>query len=295
MGILPGRPAALLTISACTPEAAAIMRDCEALALQEGEGPGTNATPREVSRSAYASGNELLCFYESADSGFRAASAFRQRVHDHGRVPIAFHVRMLLDCPGATDGTLAYAVKRKIVTARKLVRWLPAERIFATETGVQNLSDDVRNCFQPVEHTIFGSLPGEQLYCASSQQDACTRLSLAARKDDLTKLENTLHLRWRDNKLTVRPENVPITFGRGSEADIQLESDLTSRVHAQLSFQLTDFILADRSTNGTFVKIGDAEEVPLRHGQIVLRRSGVISLGSRIQAGGGNLIYFSVV
>lgn len=295
MGKLSDRPAALLTISACTPEVATIMRDCEALALQGGEIPETSASPRQVPRSAYATGNELLCFFESADSGFLAASAFRQRVHDHSRVPIAFHVRMLLDCPGITGGALCYAVKRKIVTARKLVHWLPAERVFATESGVKALSDDLRSCFQPVEHTLFGAMPGEQLYCASSQQDACTRLSIKARKDDLTKLENTLHLRWRDNRLTVRPENAPITFGRGSEADIQLESDLTSRIHARLSFQMTDFILADQSTNGTYVKMGDAEEVPLRHGQIVLRRSGVISLGSRVQAGGGNLIYFSVV
>jgi hypothetical protein len=239
-------------------------------------------------------GDELLCFFESADSGFHAAHAYRQLVLQHSRIPIAFHVRMLLDCPRTTDGTLDYAGKRNIVTTRKLVRRLPAERIFATESGVQHLSEDIRSYFRPWEQTVFGALPGEQLYCALTQQETCTRLSIATLNKDSTATDKTLHLRWREHKLTMRPESPPITFGRCGEADIQLESDLTSRIHAQLSFRLTDYILADQSSNGTYVKIGDAEEVALHHEQIVLRRTGVISLGSRIKAGRGNLVYFSI-
>ena len=291
------RRRALLTNSACTPEAAAVMRTSQDLALQGDnrfEASGAPSAPREALRSAYAAGDELLCFFESADSGFHSAHAYRQLVHEHSRIPIAFHVRMLLDCPGITDGTLGYTVKRKIVTTRRLVRRLPADRIFATAAGVQHLSEEVRSNFRPAEQTLFGTSPGEQLYCAATHEETCTRLSISTRNEDNTAPDKTLHLRWRDRKLTVRPESPPITFGRSGEADIQLESDLTSRIHAQLSFQLTDFILADQSTNGTYVKMDDAEEVPLHHEQIVLRRTGVISLGARIQAGRGNLIYFTI-
>jgi len=295
--MLNDRRRALLTISACTPEAAAIMRSSQDLALQGDNGSEANGAPdapREALRSAYAAGNELLCFFESADSGFHSAHAYRQLVHEHSRIPIAFHVRMLLDCPGISDGTLGYTVRRKIVTTRRLVRRLPADRIFATAAGVQHLSAELRSNFRPAEQTLFGTSPGEQLYCAATHEETCTRLSISTRNEDSTTPDKTLHLRWRDHKLTVRPESPPITFGRSGEADIQLESDLTSRIHAQLSFQLTDFILADQSTNGTYVKMDDAEEVPLHNEQIVLRRTGVISLGARIQAGRGNLIYFSI-
>ncbi|MGD8936839.1 MAG: FHA domain-containing protein, partial [Thiogranum sp.] len=297
MGMLNNGGTAVLTISACTPEAAAVMRTSQDLALHGNDGFEASTTPgapREASRSAYAVGDELLCFFESADSGFHSAHAYRQLVHEHSRIPIAFHIRMLLDCPGITDATLGYAVRRKIVTTRKLVRRLPADRIFATAAGVQQLSEDVRSNFRPAEQTLFGTFPGEQLYCAATHEETCTRLSISTRNEDSTTPDKMLHLRWRDHKLTVRPESPPITFGRSGEADIQLESDLTSRIHAQLSFQLTDFILADQSTNGTYVKMDDAEEVPLHHEQIVLRRTGVISLGARIQLGRGNLIYFSI-
>ena len=297
MGVPSDRYTAVLTISACTPEAAALMHSSQDLALHGSLVDATGANPSDSDQSppsTYAAGNELLCFFNSADAGFRSAYSYRQRVQDHSRIPVAFHVRMLLDCPaaGAEPG---YATKRKMVTTRQLVRRLPADRIFATESGVQRLSAAVRGSFAPAEDTLFGVLPGEALYCAAIEQDdASTRLSIAARNDNGDTQGKTLHLRWRDRKLTLRPESPPITFGRSGDADIQLVSDLTSRIHAQLSFQKTDFILSDQSTNGTFVKIGDGEEVTLHHRQIVLRDTGVISLGSRVRGGRGNLVYFSI-
>ena len=104
----------------------------------------------------------------------------------------------------------------------------------------------------------------------------------------------SLCLRWRDNTLTLLPDSPSLTIGRSDQADIQIESELASRIHARVGFHETNFLLADQSTNGTFVQIGDDDEVYLHHEQIVLRSSGVISLGQRMRGGRGKLIYFNL-
>ena len=93
---------------------------------------------------------------------------------------------------------------------------------------------------------------------------------------------------------TKSPLPPPLTIGRGDRSDIQIESELVSRIHARLGFQQTNFVLTDQSTNGTFVQIDEDEEVYLHHEQIVLRGRGVIGLGRHIRAGKGKLIYFKL-
>jgi hypothetical protein len=133
-----------------------------------------------------------------------------------------------------------------------------------------------------------------ELYQASCYDDATTLISLPSLKQEITTGSRTLHLRWRENTITLEPDSPSLTLGRGDQSDIQIESQLASRTHARLSFQQTNFILTDQSSNGTFVQIDDDEEVYLHYEQIVLRGSGMISLGRRVRGGRGKLIYFKV-
>jgi adenylate cyclase len=100
-------------------------------------------------------------------------------------------------------------------------------------------------------------------------------------------------LRWRSNQLQLDAAAPPITLGRGSAADIRIRTEYVSRTHAKVTFVQTNYVLYDESTNGTFVRIDDDEEKFIHQEQIVLRGSGVISLGRGIKTGTASLIYFT--
>jgi predicted component of type VI protein secretion system len=52
------------------------------------------------------------------------------------------------------------------------------------------------------------------------------------------------------------------------------------------------FVVSDRSTNGSWVKFGDDEELPLHRDEVRLHRSGTISLGQTIALNPDHLLYF---
>jgi class 3 adenylate cyclase/HAMP domain-containing protein len=69
----------------------------------------------------------------------------------------------------------------------------------------------------------------------------------------------------------------PITLGRGSDADIQLDDHEISRCHAQLHWDGSTYLLEDlRSSNGTFVNGELVQTTALRPGDVI--RVGNVSL-----------------
>ena len=51
-------------------------------------------------------------------------------------------------------------------------------------------------------------------------------------------------------------------------------------------------MLADRSTNATYVQFEGDEELRLHRDEVHLRRTGAVSLGQSIQAGPADVLYF---
>ena len=52
------------------------------------------------------------------------------------------------------------------------------------------------------------------------------------------------------------------------------------------------YMISDRSTNGTYVKLGEDDELRLHRDEIHLRKSGVISLGQTMALNPDHLLSF---
>ena len=52
------------------------------------------------------------------------------------------------------------------------------------------------------------------------------------------------------------------------------------------------FVLSDRSTNGTWIRLGEADELRLHRDEVHLRRSGTISLGQETALNPEFVLYF---
>lgn len=99
--------------------------------------------------------------------------------------------------------------------------------------------------------------------------------------------------------LTCRGDNVsiPVDFpnfvlGRGKECEMIVHGDLVSRHHARIEHRRGKFILIDQSTNGTFVRTMDGQDLFIRREEFALFGSGCFSLGHKIDLNEGNTILY---
>lgn len=245
-------------------------------------------------RDTWTSDDALIGAFPSVESAFDAACGAQQACREHGGDSLVAEVRMLLDRQDGViiDDAVSSPVDRARDTAKQLMKLIPPGQIFATDTVKGQLGEESRARFRLYEQGTADAGADDRLYRVTCNEETITRLAIPARYLGKSDAPPSLRLRWRENTMTVLPETPTLTIGRGEQSDIRIESDLASRIHARLEFQQSNFILTDQSTNGTFVQIDDDEEVYLHHEQIVLRGSGVISLGRLIRAGSGIFIYF---
>jgi class 3 adenylate cyclase len=101
-----------------------------------------------------------------------------------------------------------------------------------------------------------------------------------------------LTLRHRGRLIELTETSEPFMMGREPGNHLVVEADWVSRTHAQIEFRRGHFMIADRSTNATYVCIGEDPELRLHRDEIHLRKSGSISMGQAGTANTLDLIHF---
>ncbi|MBI3370154.1 MAG: adenylate/guanylate cyclase domain-containing protein [Betaproteobacteria bacterium] len=95
----------------------------------------------------------------------------------------------------------------------------------------------------------------------------------------------TLRLKHRDREIIRRRENDSIIIGRDQGCGLVVAEDMASRQHCTIERRQNNFVLTDRSANGTFVTVEGDTEIRLRREGFTLRKHGWISFGQpRAQA-----------
>ena len=97
--------------------------------------------------------------------------------------------------------------------------------------------------------------------------------------------------------MRTRPYVIPVDttsyiLGRGKDCDLMVKGDLISRYHSKIEHRRGKFILTDQSTNGTFLRTTEGQDVFLRREEFTVYGSGYISLGKKIDLGDPDVIHF---
>jgi hypothetical protein len=101
-----------------------------------------------------------------------------------------------------------------------------------------------------------------------------------------------LLLRYRGQVLEMDALSQPFTLGRDTASSLVVDAEWVSRNHAMIEYKRGYFVISDRSTNGTYVKVGDADELRLHRDEVHLRKSGSISLGQTIALNPDHVLMF---
>jgi class 3 adenylate cyclase len=107
--------------------------------------------------------------------------------------------------------------------------------------------------------------------------------------------EEALELSHRDTRLQLKAKGDRISLGRATDAALHVNDPRVSRLHATLEWRGGQFVLADASSFGTWVYLGNQNEaVVLRRTECTLVGSGQIVLGCAREDEDAPLIAFSI-
>jgi len=88
-----------------------------------------------------------------------------------------------------------------------------------------------------------------------------------------------LRLKYRDREIIRRRDNDSITMGRDLDCGLVVASNRASRRHCTIERRQDKFVLADQSTNGTYVTVEGGTEILLQREEFRLGKHGWIAFG----------------
>jgi adenylate cyclase len=226
-------------------------------------------------------GDEIMCTFPDPLTAFAAACNMQEAVEkqqpggDHPiHVRIGLHYGEVLHKNGDIYGdTVNVAAKVTAITR--------ARQIMTTHTVVKALTDELRKKTRPVMRTVFrGKAKAFDVFHVHWERERSPdgRVGQSTfRKPSESRQE--LMLRYRDKVILLNEQTEYAVLGRGENCDLIMNGALVSRLHARVEYSFGKNLLADSSTNGTYVQFSDGKQIKLKNQQIVLHGAGLISLG----------------
>lgn len=241
-------------------------------------------------------GDEIMCTFPGPMQGLLSAIDMQKRIahdiifaRDNLAVRIGLHHGDALledndvygDAVNVAARMTSLAKREQIITTAGTVRMLTNAGMLRTRSVGQA--------------RVAGKQHPIDIVDVTWQEDTSnvTMVQRAIRLDEAPQSRVRLQLRYRGQALEMDDLAPPFTLGRDAASSLVVEAEWVSRNHALIECKRGLFVLSDRSTNGTYVRFGEDDELRLHRDEVHLRRSGTISLGQTIALNPDHLIYFS--
>jgi len=165
------------------------------------------------------------------------------------------------------------------LVASQLVGMAKADQILASEGTLENLPDALRAGSRMLETTLVDGVTGEiTVYEMIWEVSGLTQVAdVRPQRERITHSE--LRLVYQGQVYVVGDARRVLTLGRVKGNDVVVETDLTSRQHAEIEFARGRFHLTDNSSNGTVLVSETGSTQVLRRDKAMLGESGKIRLG----------------
>jgi len=171
-----------------------------------------------------------------------------------------------------------------------------ASQIMTTQAAVSALPPDLREKTRQIMRAEFkGKQEHQDISIVIWEMDdmLSTRIGTPIFRKSPDNI-NEMTLRYREQPLKINKERRSVVLGRGDACDIIVMNGFASRQHMRIELRFGKFILADQSTNGTYIRFNDGNVVRLVREELILRGSGSISLGQPYSENPADLVEFSV-
>lgn len=172
-------------------------------------------------------------------------------------------------------------------TAARIVSLARARQVLASKTSVNLMSANLRSATRELSAFSLKGKSEAMEICEVLWEDETSDLTLQVdRQKEKEPAKHRLLLNF-DPEHPATPDRLyvldtcqsPLTLGRDGENRIIVDNPRVSRRHARIELRQDKFVIADSSTNGTWVLFEGEGEIPLHHEESVLYGHGIISLG----------------
>jgi class 3 adenylate cyclase len=238
-------------------------------------------------------GDEILCTFPDPIAAMEAACAMQSAMSNErpGGHPmyirIGFHYgEAILEGGDVFGDTVNVAARVASITR--------ARQIMTTRAVAEVLPMKLRGMMRQIMRAeLRGKQEALDVFQVSWEQDdtMSTRIGLPQYRKPADS-RNELLLRYRQQSIVLGEQHRSVVLGRENSCDIVIPSGFASRQHARIEFSFNKFTLTDHSSNGTYVRFGDGQVIQLAREQIVLHKSGSISLGEPFSENPAELVEF---
>jgi len=236
-------------------------------------------------------GDGIVCVFAEADSAARVACDMQEAVAGHdpaasGRLTIkaAFTYGPVVLSAGDVFGDTVNVCARLTSLAN-------AEQILTNEQTLEALAPELRaRCRKLFPIRVKGRFEEVTAYEVLWRADPdLTEANIVRPRQ----AEMVLKLSYMGEAISVRRDAAAIRLGRDNANDMSVTSNYASRFHARIVPRGGHFMLADQSSNGTFVlPDGGATEIVLRREEAILGERGWIGLGHTATRHGDHALRF---
>lgn len=240
-------------------------------------------------------GDEIMCTFPGALNGVLAACDMQRRMgRDINFVRDSLAVRIGLHHGDALEEADGDVYGDAVNTAARMASLAKREQVVTTAATYDSLSGKIPEARSLGKARVSGKLLPIEIVDLVWQEDTSgmTMVQSAIRIGDALAAGAVLKLRHRGQTVELKPESEPFAMGREPSNHLTIEADWVSRTHAMIEYKRGHFMIADRSTNGTYVRIGEDDEQKVHRDELHLRKSGTISLGQSFGVNTGDIIYF---
>ena len=229
-------------------------------------------------------GDEIMCRFANANDSVRAARDIQEEISAgiqgetiqiQVKVGLHFGPAILMD-DGDVFGDAVNVASRMSSIAN-------GTQIITTHETVQLLDDELKDISRRFDKTnVKGKEEEIVVYqVVWEKSDDITRIEVSQSSDEEEVKYLTLGFRGETTRIASNDKRM-FVIGRGVQSDLMCQTRLASRTHAVIEFRRGKFLLTDQSSNGTFVKTDDGENIFLRRQELMLWGSGHIGLGEEV-------------
>jgi adenylate cyclase len=241
-------------------------------------------------------GDGMVCQFHEPDAAFNAACAM-QAAAIGMNAPGEHKLRLKI---GYTYGAVVLkgddVFGDTVNLSARLVSHANPEQVLTTRETVDALSEALRKrCRELFDTKVRGRVGQVKMWEVLWREDPdVTQVKLS--KAGLARANQwVMTLTYGAASFTVEPAG-EVRIGRDKANQVVVPSENASRQHARLFGREGNFVIADSSSNGTFVMIdGNTRELKLRREEAIIGERGAIGLGASTTTQGDHVLHYQLL